>query len=79
MMIDLSQARDLPNGCPVAAQLIGVNDLWYVIFAQQPGQEGLCGLSVTVLLKENIEHEAVLVDRTPQPMSDAIDARTHLV
>ena len=30
-------------------------------------------------LKQDVEHEAVLVHRPPQPVSDAIDARTHLV
>ena len=31
------------------------------------------------VLKQDVEHEAVLVHRPPQPVSDAIDARTHLV
>jgi len=41
LVIDVSQARDLPDHGSVTAQLIGVDDLWDVIFTQQPCQEGL--------------------------------------
>ncbi len=32
LMVDVSQARDLPNRSSVALELIGMNDLWNVIF-----------------------------------------------
>ena len=79
LVVDVDQARQFPDRGPIAPQLIGVNDFWDIVFTQQPGQEGLRGLSIAVVLEENFEHEAVLVHRSPEPVSDAIDARTHLV
>jgi hypothetical protein len=79
LVIYVDQARDLPDGCPVAAELIGMDDLWDIVFSQQPGQEGLRGFGIPTPLEENIEHETVLVHGPPQPMPDAINARTHCV
>ncbi len=79
LMIDVRQTRDLPDCGPVTSQLIGMNDLWNVAFSQQPGEEGLRSFGIPMPLKENVEHEAVLVDRSPEPVANAIDARTDLV
>jgi len=78
-MINVGQTRELPNRGSIALKLIGINDLWDVIFTQQVGQEGLRSLRVSVLLKENIEHEPMLVNRPPQPMPDAVHACAGLV
>ena len=56
-----------------------MDDLWDIELPQQPGQEGLGRLGIPMPLKKNVEHEAVLIHSPPQPMPDAIDARTHLV
>ena len=56
-----------------------MDDFWNIVFSQQPGQEGLRSLGVAVPLKQDIEHEAVLVYCSPKPMSDAVNARTHLI
>ena len=79
LVVDVDQAWDLPDRSAVTPQLIGVNDLRDIVFTQKPGQEGFRGLDVAVALQQNFEHEAVLVHCPPQPVSDAIDARTHLV
>ena len=79
LVINVGQTRDLPDRGSIALKLIGMNDLWDVIFTQQSDQEGFRGRSVAVPLKENIEHEPMLVDRPPQPMPDAIHARADLV
>ena len=79
LVVDVDQAGYLSDRGPVAVQLIGMNDLWEIIFSQQPGQEGLRGFSVSVSLEENIEHEPVLVHCSPEPVADAIDARTDLI
>ena len=79
LVVDVDQARDLSDGGSVAADLIGVDDLRDIVFSQQPGQEGPCSVSITMPLKQNVEHEAVLVDCSPEPVSDAIDIRPHLV
>ena len=34
LVVDVDQARDLPDRGPVAAELIGVNDFWDIVFSQ---------------------------------------------
>jgi len=48
-----------------APWLIRVADLWDVVFAQQPRQEGLCSHSVSVPFREKVKDEAVFVHRSP--------------
>ncbi len=52
LVVDVNQARDLPDRGSVAAKLISVDDLWDIVFAQQPGQEGLRSFGVSVPLKK---------------------------
>ncbi|MGY2896742.1 hypothetical protein ACVWZX_004788 [Deinococcus sp. UYEF24] len=79
LVVDVDQARDLSDRGSIAAELIGMDDLWDIIFSQQPGQESLRRFGVPMPLKEDIEYEPVLVYGPPQPMSNAVHARTHLV
>jgi hypothetical protein len=79
LVVDVNQARDLPDGCPVAAELIGMDDLWDIVFSQQSGQEVFRCFGVPMPLEKNVEHETVLVHGPPKPVSDAVHARTHLV
>jgi len=65
LMVDVDQARDLPDRGSVTSELIRMNDLWDIIFSQEAGQEGLCRFGVPMPLKENVEHEAVLVHSSP--------------
>ena len=65
LVVDVDQTGERLDRGPIAVQLIGVNDLRDVVVTQQPGQERLRGLSIAVVLEENIEHEAVLVHRSP--------------
>jgi hypothetical protein len=79
LVVDVDQAWDLSyRGC-VAAELIGVDDLWDIVFAQQPGQEGLRRFGVPMPLEENVEHEPVFVYGPPKPVSNAVHTRTHLI
>ena len=73
------ERRKFPNRGPVASSLIGMNDLRNVIFIQQPGQENPCCVGISVPLEENIEHEAVLVNSSPEPVANAIDTRAHFI
>jgi hypothetical protein len=41
---------EFPQGCPIAPELVGVNDLRYVIFLQQSAEKRSGGLSIPVLL-----------------------------
>ena len=76
LVVNFSQACDLSDRGPVACELVRVNPVWDIIFTQESGQKGFCGVGIPVALQQDIEHEAVLVHRPPQPVSDAIDART---
>ena len=67
------------DGRPVIPKLIGVNDLWEIVFTQESDQECLRGLGIAVTLEQNALHVAMLVHSPPCPVSDAIDAHTHLV
>ena len=65
LMVDVSQTRDLSDCGSVTSELIRMNDLWDVILPQEAGEESLRSLCVSVPLKENVEHEAVLVHSPP--------------
>ena len=65
LVVDVRQARDLPDRSAVTSELIRMNDLWNVILTQETGQKRLRSLRVTVALKEDIEYKTVLVDRPP--------------
>ena len=65
LVVDVDQASDLLDRSAVTPQLIGVNDLWNIVFTQKPDQEGFRSFSVPVALKEDIEHETVLVHCSP--------------
>ena len=50
LMVNFSQACDLSNRGPVACELVRANPVWDIIFTQEPGQEGLCGVGIPVPL-----------------------------
>ena len=79
LVVNVDEAGDLSNRGSVTPELIGMDDLWDIVFSQQPGQEGLRRFGIAMPLEENVEHKTVLVHGPPEPVSDAIDARTHLV
>ena len=64
--------RNLTNGCSVTAQFVGVDGGWSLVVAQQHSEERLGRLSVAVFLQKNIQHSAMLVHGTPQPVLDAL-------
>ena len=71
--------REFPQGRPVAPQLIGMNDLWHVVFPEQADEERFGSPGVAVLLEEHVEDNALLVDRPPQPMLDPTHRNAHFV
>ncbi|MBB5364627.1 hypothetical protein HNQ08_003740 [Deinococcus humi] len=79
LVIDAFQAREFSNGKPVAPQPIGADDFWDVVFTQPSGQEGRRSFGIAMSLKKNIEHEAILVHRPPEPVSDAIDGSANFI
>ena len=64
-MVNVDQARDLPDRGSVTPQLIGMDDLWNVVFSQKSDQEDLCRFDIAVPLKQEIEYETALVDPPP--------------
>ena len=79
LVVDIIQARDLSDRGSVTTELVRMNDLWDIVFSQQPGEEGLCSFGIPMSLKENDEHGFVLVHSPPKPVGNPIYARTHLV
>ena len=67
------------KGCPVAPELVGVHRERNTMFSHQPAEEGLSCLCVTVALKEDVQHSAVLQGGSPQPVGDASDIHMHFV
>ena len=61
LVVDVSQPWNLPDRRSVTLQLIGVNNLWNVVFTQEPDPERLCGFGIAVALEQDVEHETVLV------------------
>ena len=51
LVVNFSQACDLSDRGPVACELVRANPVWDIIFTQEPGQEGLCGVGIPVPLK----------------------------
>ena len=78
LLVDIGQARALPDRGSVTAELVGVDDLCNIVFSQQTGRNGLRRHGIPMPLEKNVEHEAVLVHSPPQPVENAIHAGTHL-
>jgi len=79
LVIDVDQTRDLSDRGSVGAELIGMNDLWGIVFSQGASQERLRSLGIAVLLKEDVGHEPVLVHSSPKPVTATADGRTSFV
>jgi len=79
LVIDVNEPRDLPDCGSVTPQLVSTDHVWDVVLAKESGQEHPCGFSISVELEKDVEHETVLVHGSPQPVPDAIHARTYLI
>ena len=60
LVVNFSQACDLSDRGPVACELVRANPVWDIIFTQEPGQEGLCGVGIPVPLKVCVALEHLL-------------------
>ncbi len=63
LVVDINQVRKLLDRGSIAPQLAGTDGVWDIVFAEEIAQNDLRGFGLPVALKENIEHETVLVDR----------------
>jgi hypothetical protein len=66
--------------CPVAAQLVGDDYAWLSCCSpQQLAKETNCGEAIPFRLDEDVENNAVLIDRSPEVVNDAVDFEEDLV
>src|SRR5215208_7121241 len=73
----LAARHDLPLCRTVARQLISDHDARRPALAlQQLAEQALGGALITPALDQHIEHDAVLIDRTPEPVLLAGDLPT---
>jgi len=67
--------HDLSFGRTVAGQFVCDHHAWSgALLLEQLSQQTLGGIFVTAALNQDIEHDSMLVDRTPEPMFLAGDA-----
>ena len=72
--------KQLALGHAVAPQLIGQDRARDILQAfQQSSKETLCGLGISPRLNEDVEHDTVMIHRTPKIMLDALDPNGHLI
>ncbi len=65
LVVDVDQARDLSNRGSVAAELVGMDDVWNIVFTQKPDQERLRGLGIAVALQSQVAAGGAPVVYTP--------------
>src|SRR6185312_7648033 len=76
----LNAGRDLLFRGPIAGQLISDHDArWTHLPLQQLAEQALGGALITPALDQYVEHDAVLVDRAPEPVLLAGDLHHNLV
>jgi hypothetical protein len=76
----LDPGHQLPLCRGIARQLVGdQHPRRLVLPPQQLAQQALGGLLVAPALHQHVEHDAVLVDRPPQPVLLAGDGDHHLI
>lgn len=69
----------LMKGRPITPELVSVYCLWNIVLTQEADKEGLGGLSIAVPLKDNVQHDAMFINRPPQPVGDAAYVHMHFV
>src|SRR3954452_3467 len=76
----LDTRHDLTLGGTVAAQLVGdQHTRRSSLLLQQFAQQAFGGLLIAPALDEDVENEAFLIDRTPEPMLLASDGNDNLI
>ena len=56
-----------------------MNGLWNVVFAQQTSEECFGCLSITVVLKEDVEHGTLFIHCPPPPVFDPTNDNMHFI
>ena len=72
--------HDSATGRAVAAQAVGDQTARFVLeSSQKPLEEARGGFRIAAALDQDVEHNAILVDRAPEIMKRAVDANEDLV
>src|SRR6188474_1490784 len=72
--------QDLALRHAIALELIGHDHARHILQAlQQLLEEALGGFAIAPALHQDVEHDAVLIHRTPEIMQLALDAHEHLI
>ena len=56
-----------------------MNGLWDVVIAQQAAEKCFGRLSITMFLKEDVEHASMFINRPPQPVFDPANDNMHFI
>ena len=76
----LDTGQQLASSHTIASQLVGDDHSRHVLQTlQQPPEEALGGFGIASVLNEDVEHNAVLIDGTPEIMLHALDPDEHFV
>lgn len=78
-VLHMVEHREFSDGCPVAPEVVSVDDLRDRIFAKETYEKGLGSLGIAVFLEENVQHVPVFIDGPPQPVLDPTDLDAYLV
>ncbi len=68
---------ELSDRRSIAPELVGVDDLRYVVLFQQASEERAGNLGIAVWLKENIQHSSAFADCPPSPLVNSSDVYVH--
>src|SRR5438874_2632228 len=72
--------QDLALRHSVAPEAVGDQAPWFILQSpQQALEEALGSSGVPAILHEDVEHDTVLINRTPEIMLHAVDAQKYLV
>ena len=76
----LDPGEQVALGHAVTSQLVGHDDPWHVVQAfQQAPEETLSGVGIAAFLNQDVEHNAVLVNGTPEIVLNALEPDEHFI
>jgi hypothetical protein len=76
----LNLGEQLAVSDAIAAQLVGHDDPRLILQTlQQSLEKALCGIGVTAWLNQDVEHNTILVDSTPEVVLNTLDPDENLI
>jgi hypothetical protein len=79
-VLDRLERWQFVPGCLVGTELIGDDPLWHELEISEERLKKVFGsLCISVILKQNVQHGSVFVNRSPQPLNMPANQEMHLV